>query len=418
MAACCGLGASSEVNAHLGRGGLALWIALRYLRRGRNRYARLINLITLAGLAVGVLVLTVVVSVMNGLAAELRSRLLGTVPHVVLADASAADRAAAAAMPGVVAAHDFFQAAGMVAGPGAMAPVTIYGLQQGAGQALPFLAEHMLDGALDDVLQASDGVALGLPLVRGLGLESGDDLLLIVPEAAGGVVRPRFKRYRLRGVFALGAEFDHSLALVPRTSFDARERARLGQDGVRVVLDNPLRAEDFAAAWRQRPNAGPAAPWTHTYGALFRAVRMEKAMMFLILLLVVAVAGFNIVSGQTMMIEDKRSDIAVLRTLGATGALLQRVFLLQGAVLATAGVALGLALGVAAAPRIGPVLAAVEAALDFSLLENTYFDVLPARVQALDLAVIGGASWLLCLLAAWAPARRAAAQRPVDGLHS
>lgn len=405
------------MSAHLGRGGLALWIALRYLRRGRNRYARLINLITLAGLAVGVLVLTLVVSVMNGLAAELRNRLLGTVPHVLLTDASAADRAAAAAMPGVVAAHGFFRASGMVVGPGAMAPVKIHGLEQGTAQALPFLAEHMLDAELDDVLQASDGLVLGLPLARGLGLESGDDALLILPESVGGAVRPRFKRYRLRGVFELGAEFDHGLALVPRASFDAWERARLGQDGVRVVLDNPLRAEEFAAAWRQRPDAGAATPWTHAHGALFRAVRMEKAMMFLILLLVVAVAGFNIVSGQTMMIEDKRSDIAVLRTLGATGALLQRVFLLQGVVLATAGVALGLTLGVAAAPRIGPILAVVEAVLDFRLLEGTYFDVLPSRVQAADVAVIGGASWLLCLLAAWGPARRAAAQRPVDGLH-
>ena len=390
---------------------------MRYLRQGHNRYARLTNLITLIGLGLGVLVLTVVVSVMNGFAGELRSRLLGTVPHVLLTGAGAADLQAAAAMPGVVAAYDFFQASGMVAGPGAVAAVSIYGLEEAGATALSVLGEHMLDGALDEALQAPDGLVLGLPLVRRLALEIGDDVLLIVPQASGGVAQPRFKRYRLRGVFEMGAEFDHSLAVVPRSSFNAGERVRLGRDGVRIALENPLRAEDFAAAWRKRPTAGAVETWTHSYGALFRAVRIEKALMFLILLLVVAVAGFNIVSGQTMMIDGKRADIAVLRTLGATGALVQRVFLLQGVVLASAGIALGLALGAAAALNIGPALAAVEQALDFRLLEGTYFHVLPSRVQALDLAVIGGVSWLLCLLAAWLPARRAAAQPPVEGLH-
>ena len=140
--------------------------------------------------------------------------------------------------------------------------------------------------------------------------------------------------------------------------------------------------------------------------------------MFLILLLIVAVAGFNIVSSQTMVIDSKRADIAVLRSLGATGTLVQRVFLLQGVLVATLGIASGLMLGVAAASRIGPIFAGLETWLGLALLEGSYFETVPSRVLPADLVLIGGLSWLLCLLSAWIPARRAAQQNPVEGLHS
>jgi len=139
--------------------------------------------------------------------------------------------------------------------------------------------------------------------------------------------------------------------------------------------------------------------------------------MCLLLLLVVAVAGFNIVSGQTVLVNDKRGDIAILRTMGADGAFIARVFLFQGMLVATLGVAAGIVLGALLAENVGQLVAAVETALGFRMLEGSYFDVLPSLVLAEDLLMIAALSWLLCGLAAWIPARRAARQNPVAGLH-
>ena len=402
---------------------LALWIALRHLLRTDNRYVRLVNWMSLLGLGVGVLVLTVVVSVMNGFDAELRIRILGTVPHVVLPDVASADPAAVSALPGVASAYRFFEASGMLASAAAVAPVAVYGVEPANGTAsagaLPLagIDAQMFDIGLLEALRQPAGLVMGLGLARRLGLALGDEVRLIVPEGVQGGVRPHFKRYRLSGLFALGAEFDYGLIVVPRSSFSALERQALGADGVRVALEDPLAADSFAARWSGRSGEVPAELWTQNYGELFQAVRIEKALMFLILLLVVAIAGFNIVAGQTMVIDGKRADIAVLRTLGATGALVRRVFLLQGLAVAGIGIVAGLALGVLAAGHIGVIIAEVESWLDFRLLEGTYFDAVPAKVVMVDLAIIGGASWLLCLLAAWLPARRAADQAPIKGLH-
>lgn len=400
---------------------LALWIALRHLLRADNRYVRLVNWVSLLGLGVGVLVLTVVVSVMNGFDAELRTRILGTVPHAVLPGA-AAPPAEVSALPGVAAAYRFFEASGMLSSARAVAPVAVYGVDPAGGAAsagaspLAGIDAQMFDIGLMEALRRPAGLVMGLALARQLGLALGDEVRLIVPEGFQGGVRPHFKRYRLSGLFALGAEFDYGLVVVPRSSFSAQERQALGADGMRVVLEDPLAAQRFAALWSERGGAS-AALWTERYGELFQAVRIEKALMFLILLLVVAVAGFNIVAGQTMVIDGKRADIAVLRTLGATGGLVRRVFLLQGLAVASVGIAAGLLLGVAAAFNAGAAIAQVESWLDFRLLEGSYFHTVPSRVEMADLALIGGASWLLCLLAAWLPARRAAAQAPIKGLH-
>ena len=401
---------------------LALWIAARHLWRGRNRYARLINWMTLAGLGVGVLVLTVVVSVMNGFDAELRSRILGTVPHALLPVSLGVDAQAAAGLPGVAAAYPFFQASGMVVGAGGVAPVAVYGIDAADAGRLAAIDTHMLFGRLDEALAAPTGLVMGRPLARRLGLVEGDPLRLALPQADGGRVQPRFKAFRLQGLFEVGAEFDYAMVVVSRAAFDDGEMQRLGADGIRVVLDDPLAAGEFATmVAASGDGAGAVAgieTWIQNYGELFLAVRIEKALMFLILLLIVAVAGFNIVSSQTMVIDSKRADIAVLRSLGGTGTLVQRVFLVQGVLVATLGIVSGLILGVAAANHIGPIFAVLEAWLGLRLLDGSYFETVPSRVLPADLALIGGLSWLLCLLSAWIPARRAARQNPVEGLHA
>ncbi|MYE85125.1 MAG: hypothetical protein F4X31_02620, partial [Gammaproteobacteria bacterium] len=271
---------------------LALWIAARHLWLGRNRYARLINWMTLAGLGVGVLVLTVVVSVMNGFDAELRSRILGTVPHVLLPVSLGVDAQAAAGLPGVAAAYPFFQASGMVVGAGGVAPVAVYGIDAADAGRLAAIDTHILFGRLDEALAAPTGLVMGRPLARRLGLVEGDPLRLALPQVDGGRVQPRFKAFRLQGLFEVGAEFDYALVVVSRAAFDDGEMQHLGADGIRVVLDDPLAAGEFATMVAASGDGAEAVAgietWIQNYGELFLAVRIEKALMFLILLLIVA----------------------------------------------------------------------------------------------------------------------------------
>ena len=402
----------------MNRDGLAWAMALRYLWGGRNRYARFIAWVSLVGLALGVLVLSVVVSVMNGLGQELRSRILGTVPHALVAPAAPGLAERLGSLEGVLGAYPFFSSAGMVAGNGAVVPVSVFGMEPRDGSRLPRVDGSLSAGTLSEALMQPAAIVLGAPIARHLGLEPGDPVALVVSEPAGGSVHPKIKRFRLAATFAAGAELDHYLALTRRDGFSARERERLGTDGMRVVLADPLRVGRFADALRSMDASLSVETWQENYGELFQAVRIEKALMFLLLLLVVAVAGFNIVSGQTVLVSDKRGDIAILRTMGADGRFVTRVFLLQGVAIASAGIAVGIVLGALLAENIGYLVGVAESWLGFRMLEGSYFDVLPSLVLAGDLAVIAGLSWLLCVLAAWIPARRAARQNPVAGLHA
>lgn len=400
------------------RDGLAPAMAARYLWGGRNRYARFIAWVSLAGLALGVLVLSVVVSVMNGLGEELRSRILGTVPHALVTPAAPGLAASLRSVEGVSAAYPFFTSAGLVAGRGSVVPVTLFGMEPGDGGLLPRVNDNMTTGTLTGALKQPAAIVLGEPIARHLGLIAGDPVALVVSEPAGGSVHPKIKRFRLAGTFAIGAELDHYLVLTRRDGFTGRERRRLGTDGVRVVLAEPLEADRFADELTGDYPSLSVETWHENYGELFQAVRIEKALMFLLLLLVVAVAGFNIVSGQTVLVSDKRGDIAILRTMGADGRFIVRVFLLQGVTIASVGIAAGILLGALLAENIGFLVGTVESWLGFSMLEGSYFDVLPSLVLVEDLAVIAGLSWLLCVLASWIPARRAARQNPVAGLHA
>lgn len=397
---------------------LALTIALRYLLGGRNRYSRFISWVSLAGLALGVLVLSVVVSVMNGLDAELRSRILGTVPHALVAPVTPGLVEALAADADVRNAYRFFNASGMVAGNGAVVPVSIFGIDPAGAPSLHQVGNNMLSGTLPEALSRPGGIVMGRPLARHLGFVEGDSVVLMVAEPRVGPVRPRLKRFLLTGMFEQGAEFDHSLVLVRRDGFSSQERRYLGTDGVRVELADAMGVDVFAARVRSGGPSLTVATWKENYGELFQAVKVEKGLMFLILLLVVAVAGFNIVSGQTVLVSNKRADIAILRTLGASGRLVARVFLLQGIGTATLGIAVGLVLGAAVGANIGYLVGMVESWLGFRVLEGSYFIVLPSLVRGEDLLTIGVLSWLLCVLAAWWPAHRAARQNPVAGLHA
>ncbi len=402
-----------------GSAAVAWSLAIRYLKTRRKQFAAFITWVSLLGLALGVLVLTVVVSVMNGFDRELKTRILGTVPHVLVEGIGAADPrlAEVLAFPEVETAYEFFLGAGMLTRSGAVNPVAIYGINPTDSNALAAINAAMRDGALADLAAPGRGIVMGAPLAARLGLFLGDTIALVISEPTASGLQPRMQPYRLAGTFELGAELDYSLVVVDRTDLAVTELASVGKTGVRLVLSDPLLADVVSREVELLLPELVVSSWADSYGELFQAVRLEKLMMFLILLMVVAVATFNIVSGQMMVVADKRPDIAILRTMGAEAGTIRLTFLFQGVLISGIGIVMGLVLGVLVAYRITDIVAWMKDWFGFGLLDGTYFVEVPVLVLGSDLWIIACLSGVLCLLSAWLPARRAALMNPVDGLH-
>jgi lipoprotein-releasing system permease protein len=398
---------------------VSLWIALRYLKTRRRQFAAFITWVSVVGLALGVMVLTVVISVMNGFDAELKGRILGTVPHIIIESTTLDEHGLRTALehPEVVSAYDFFMGAGMVTRNGAVNPVTIYGIDDAGAVGLSEIGSHMQYGTLDDLFDVPRGIVLGSPLAAHLGLLPGDSVAVVISEPSGSGVRPRISRFQLVGTYEVGAVIDYSVVVVAMQELGVADLERIGVRGVRVTLSDPMRAPGFAAQLAANHPHWSVQSWDDSFGELFQAVRLEKVMMFVILLMVVAVAAFSIVSGQMMVVSDKRSDIAILRTMGASAATILRVFLLQGVLISGLGIGIGLAIGIFFAYYIAGIITALESLFGFRFLAGTYFVEVPSVIKTADLLVIAALSWSLCLASAWLPAHRAALMNPLEGLH-
>lgn len=408
---------------------LSTHIAWRYLFAGRKRFAAFITWISVAGLALGVIVLTVVVSVMNGFDRELRTRLLGTIPHL-LVEAPAQDNMSVLALQDredVARSFKFFSGSGMVTQNGAVNPVSIYGLDEAGIAALTAPGTLFRGSGLANLAQGVTGqwqtqqpanaLVMGAPLARHLGLYPGDTVVLVLSEPTATGVNPKLFRFQMTGTFEIGAELDSSLVFTNLARFDDAQWSQFGKLGWRVDLVNPMQAGALADQLSLSHTDWQLQSWNQTYGEFFRAVALEKSMMFLVLLMVVAVASFNIVSGQLMVVTEKRGDIAILRTMGADAGLIRRVFILQGVFIASIGIIGGLLLGVLAALNVAEIVRWLGSISSYRLLEGSYFSALPSVVKPVDLLVIATMAWSLCVLAAWLPARRAANLNPVQALH-
>lgn len=398
----------------------ALWIAVRYLRNRRRKFAAFITWVSLVGLALGVLVLTVVISVMNGFDAELKERILGTVPHVVVEGVNLEENRNLEALlsrPDVIGAFNFFAGSGMVTRNGAVNPVTVYGIDENGIPGLGQIRRHMRLGKLEDLFSTRRGIVLGAPLAGHLGLLPGDSVALVISEPTANGINPRLERFTLAGTFEVGAVLDYSLVVVALSSFAEEDLARIGSRGVRLTVTDPMLAPAIKNALAALNADWHVTSWADNFGELFQAVKLEKLLMFLILLMVVAVAAFNIVSGQMMVVNDKRSAIAIMRTMGASTGTIARVFLLQGLLISSVGIVTGLVLGAVIAHNISGIFAAVEQWFGFRFLAGTYFIEVPSVIKVGDLLIIAGISWGLCLLSAWLPARRASLLNPLEGLH-
>lgn len=407
---------------------LPFFIGLRYTRaKRRNHFISFISLISMLGLTLGVLVMILVLSVMNGFDRELRTRILGMVPHATINGYQPIDdwRTVAAELethPEVAAAAPFIQLQGMLTHNGSVAPVLVSGIIPEAEEQVSIIGQHMQSGALTDLVDGEFGIIIGELIAKRFDVQVGDKLTFVLPEASvtpAGVF-PRLKRFHVSGIFKVGAELDSSMALIHVADAARLNRWQPGQvQGIRLRLNDlfqaPQVAWDLAA---QLPGDYYAQDWTRTHGNLFAAIRMEKTMIGLLLMLIVAVAAFNIISTLVMVVTDKKADIAILRTLGASPGTIMGIFMVQGSVIGVIGTLIGGVLGVLAALNVSAMVAALEKLLGTQFLSSDVYFIsyLPSQLIWTDVLIICSTALGMSFLATLYPAWRASRTEPAEAL--
>ncbi len=403
-----------------------LLVGLRYTRaRRRNRFISINSLVSMIGIAVGVWALIVVLSVMNGFQREVRERILGVASHVQITAGGNRlgdwQKIAQLALrePHVLAAAPFVQAQAMLTAGQAVRGALIRGILPGEEETVADFASHMRLGRLDALKPGEYGVILGADLARALGVLPRDKVALVAPQGLvtpAGVI-PRLKQFTVIGIFEAGiADADAALALVHMK--DAQTLYQLGDDvsGVRLKLDDLFIARGVARDISQQlANATSqdiyASDWTRTHANFFRAVAIEKRMMFLILALIVLVAAINIISTLVVAVKDKQADIAILRTLGARPGSVMQIFVVQGMIIGVIGTLVGVALGIVTALNIDVIVPAIENALGFKFLSKDVYLIpgLPSDLQSADVVAITlmalGLSFVATLYPSWSAAR-------------
>jgi len=406
-----------------------LLVGLRYTRaRRRNFFISISSLISMAGIALGVWALIVVLSVMNGFQKELRTRILGVASHVQVAgpDNRLTDWRAVAqvavAHPRVVASAPFVNAQAMLANGPAVRGAIVRGILPAEEDKVADIGRHMRVGSLAALKAGEFGVVLGGDLARVLGVLPGDKVALIAPQGQvtpAGIV-PRLKQFTVVGTFEVGFnEADAALALVHLE--DAQKVYQMGDavSGLRLKLDDLFAARAVGRELATRLGPGYFAwDWTRSHANFFRAVEIEKRVMFIILALIIAVAAFNIISTLVMAVTEKRADIAILRTLGASPASVMQIFIVQGAVIGVVGTLFGLVLGVATAFNVGTIVPAIENFFSIKFLSKDVYMIpdLPSDVHFADVAWTAAIALVLSLVAAILPSWRAARVNPAEAL--
>jgi lipoprotein-releasing system permease protein len=406
-----------------------LFVGLRYTRaKRRNHFISFISLISMLGIALGIIVLITVLSVMNGFQQELRARILGVASHVEISSFGGllADwrlvMEAARAHPQVKGAAPYILGQGMLAFDQAVQGALIRGILPEREDEVADIGRHMKQGRLADLKPGEFGIILGVELAHALGVRLGDKVTVIAPQGnvtPAGIL-PRLKQFTVVGIFEVDMNlYDAGLAFVHME--DAARLYRMGDavSGVRLKLADLFAAPEVS---RQLAVALPGnlliRDWTQQNANFFRAVQMEKRVMFVIMFFIVAVAAFNIVSTLVMVVTDKQADIAILRTLGATPASIMKIFIVQGTLIGLVGTVAGVVGGVLLAANIDVVVPAIERLFGVHFLAKDvyYISELPSQVQTWDVVAIATVSFVLSLLATLYPSWRASRTNPAEAL--
>jgi lipoprotein-releasing system permease protein len=414
-----------------------VYVGLRYVRaRSHSFFVSFITWASLVGVGVGVAALIVILSVMNGFESELRERLLslgaqvrvteagaasvGTAPAVTPPDWQSAMRVVRGAA-GVVDVAPYAEVQALAVRQPEMWPVVLRGIDPQAADSVRELAHAITQGKLAQLTPGSERIIVGAVIAERLGLAAGDSLTLLIPTVGSdGTPAPKLREFSVAGVFEVGIQ-DHDATLVFAHLDDVRALAPPGtiSEGLRVRVYDVLKAPEVAARLRPLlPSGLEVSDWTQDNANYFRAIRIEKTMMSLILLLIVAVAAFNIVAMLVMVVTDKRTDIAIMRTFGAAPARVMGIFITQGLVIGWLGVALGVALGLELALHVEAIVPFLERTFRFQILDADvyYITAIPAEVHWGNVVAIAVVALVLTALATVYPAVRAARTAPAEAL--
>jgi lipoprotein-releasing system permease protein len=407
-------------------------IGTRYLRSAhRSGFVSFVAFMSVSGLALGVAVLIVVMSVLNGFETELRSRMLAVTSHATITGVEGEiphwrkAQADAARMPNVAAVVPFIEARGLLANGQRVAGAAVRGILPGEEVRAVGLGARMQEGALEDLAPGKFQIILGSALAQELDVTVGDKVVLMAPEgtATPAGLMPRTRRFTVSGIFNSGMyEYDRGLALLHMQ--DAARLYRLGDSvtGLRLALEDPFQApatvRNVATQIDYDGGGYFVSDWTRDHAMFFRSIELTKSMMFFIQLIMVVVAAINLVATLVMIVKEKQTDIAILRTMGAGPTNVLRMFLVQGAIIGLVGTVAGALLGWFLSVNVTRVVHAIENALGIRFLDASVYLMsdLPSEVRARDVLMVSGITLALAALATIYPAWRAARTLPAEAL--
>lgn len=409
---------------------VAFFIGLRYTRaKRRNHFISFISLTSMLGIALGVTVLITVLSVMNGFDQEIRNRIFGMANQVLISTISGTVpkwqelSEEVKQQPGVTGVAPLVSGQGILVNQGQTHPVLITGIAPEREKMVSSIAKKMVTGEFSDLKPGKFGMAIGIELANILGVTVGDKITLLIPKITLTPIgaMPRFRQFTVVGIFKVGSGFgfDSDMAFI-----NLKDAQMLYQIGDKVSALR-LKVNDLYAAPRisrelaeKLPPSYQVSNWTESYGSYMHAVQLEKTMMFLILMLLIAIAAFNLVSTLVMVVTDKQADIAILRTLGATPKTILTIFMVQGTVIGVVGTLLGLLGGIALSKNVTEIVTFLEQTFHMRLFSSdVYFlNYLPSELAVSDVAQICIAALIMSFLATLYPAWRAARTQPAEAL--
>lgn len=408
----------------------AIFIGLRYTRaKRRNHFISFISLMSMLGIALGVIVLITVLSVMNGFDREIKKRVFGMVPAITVGSITNGIlnweelEKTLSGFKGVTAVAPFITGQALLNNSSFVQPAYINGIVPEKEKKITVLADKMVAGKLSDLIPGRFGVVLGEDLANRLDVSIGDKITMMIPQMSlspAGVI-PRFKRFTVTGIFHAGNGFGFDAGFAFINLYDAQKLFLMPNmvSAIHVSIQNVYAAPFISSQMmRQLSPTARVSNWTEQFDAFFHAISLEKTMMFFILLLIIAVAVFNLVSTLVMVVNEKKSDIAILRTFGATPRMIMGIFMVQGTVIGVFGTLLGVIGGIALAYNVTEIVKGIESIFHVQFLSsNVYFvNYLPSELQWFDIWRIALSALILSLLATLYPAWLASRTEPVEAL--
>jgi lipoprotein-releasing system permease protein len=408
---------------------LALFIGLRYTRAAKkNHFVSFISLSSMLGIGMGVMVLITVLSVMNGFDQEIHKRFFDMAPEVTVSGANGelsnwtTLNKTIQKIPGVVSSAPYIAGQGLLTYDGQVIPIALTGISPAAEEQVSRLQNKLILGKLSNLNHF--GIILGRNMAENLGVLLGDQVTIMIPQASvtpAGMI-PRFKRFTVKGIFSAGSGFNFDTKLAFINIDDAQKLLQMEDriSGLKIKVNDIYQAPKLSQ--RLLTDLGEAyqiSNWTETYGAFFHAIKMEKTMMFLILLLIIAVAAFNLVSSLVMVVNDKQAEIAILRTIGATPKRILQIFIIQGMLIGAMGTLIGIVGGLLLASNATKIVNALQTFFGVHWLSSSiYFvDYLPSKILFSDIFIISLISLGMSFIATIYPAWRASKTVIAEALH-